>query len=246
MPSPFPRRTTTLFVTSLAAAKSSLLSLLKSPTTTWNGRWSLNPPKTTSAGDGEVNVPLPTPRRIETLLLSILTEARSSLPSPLKSPTAMEIGLSATPTNAGLGEVNVPLPTPKRIDNTALPWSAEAKSCLPSPLKSPTATAAGLAPTETSGGAGEVNPDVPPHTVPLLTVSTNVFVSGKPKPKALTVTVYVPAGCASVTRTTPVAGFAANVPLKLVFVEASMLVAFDGVADGVMVPFALNASDVFE
>ena len=158
----------------------------------------------------------------------------------------MEIGLSTTPINAGLGEVNVPLPTPKRIDNTALPWSAEAKSWLPSPLKSPTATAAGLAPTATSAGLGELKPEVPPQAVPFATVSVKVLaVPGVTPLNGLTDTVYAPAGCASVTLTTPVAGFAVNVPLKLELVVAVILVVFVGVALGVIVAFPLNATGVF-
>ena len=45
------------------------------------------------------------------------------------------------------------------------------------------------------------------HVAGVVTVRVNVLVAVRPPPlKALTVTVYVPAGCASVTRTTPVVG----------------------------------------
>ena len=45
------------------------------------------------------------------------------------------------------------------------------------------------------------------HVVGVVTVRVNVLVAlAPPLSKALTVTVYIPAGCGSVTRTTPVAG----------------------------------------
>ena len=39
-------------------------------------------------------LPVPVPSRIATLLPAVFATARSSLPSPLKSPTAIEAGLS--------------------------------------------------------------------------------------------------------------------------------------------------------
>ena len=80
----------------------------------------------------------------------------------------------------------------------------------------------------------------------VVTVNVNLLVAVKPPPlKALTVTVYVPAGCASVTRTTPVAGSPSSLPLKLVEVETLMLVALVGVASGITVVSVLSGSDVF-
>ena len=61
--------------------------------------------------------------------------------------------------------------------------------------------------------------------MPLVTDNVNVWVVVPPAPKALTVTRYEPAGLAFVTRTAPVVGLAAKVPLKLLFVETLMLVA---------------------
>ena len=55
-----------------------------------------------------------------------------------------------------------------------------------------------------------------------------------------------PAGCASVTRTTPVVGSPASVPLKSVEVETLMLVVLVGGASGVTVVSVLSARDVSE
>jgi len=83
------------------------------------------------------------------------------------------------------------------------------------------------------------------HVTGVVTVSVNVLVAvAPPLLNAVTVTVYVPAGCASVTRTTPVAGSASSVPSKLVEVETSILVVWVGVASGVMVVSVLSGVDV--
>ena len=83
------------------------------------------------------------------------------------------------------------------------------------------------------------------HVAGVVTVSVNVLVAvAPPLLKAVTVTVYVPAGCASVTRTTPVVGSPSSVPLKLVEVETLMLVVLVGAASGVTVVSVLSGSDV--
>ena len=83
------------------------------------------------------------------------------------------------------------------------------------------------------------------HVTGVVTVSVNVLVAGGPPSlKAVTVTVYVPAGCASVTRTTPVTGSPSGVPSKLVEVETLMLVVLVGGASGVTVVSVLSGSDV--
>ena len=85
------------------------------------------------------------------------------------------------------------------------------------------------------------------HVAGVVTVSVKVFVAVGPAPlNALTVTVYVPAGCASVTRTTPLTGSPSSLPLKLVEVETVILVVLAGAASGVTVVLVLNAVDVFE
>ena len=79
----------------------------------------------------------------------------------------------------------------------------------------------------------------------VMIVNVNVVVAVGALPlKAVTVTVYVPAGCASVTRTTPVAGSPSSRPLKLVEVKTFMLVVFVGAASGVTVVLPLSETDV--
>ena len=45
--------------------------------------------------------------------------------------------------------------------------------------------------------------------------------------------------------TTPVEGLAANVPLKFELVVTLMPVVLSGVADGVIIPFALKPTEIF-
>jgi hypothetical protein len=118
----------------------------------------------------------------------------------------------------------------------------KARSCLPSPLKSPTPTERGPEPALKFAAAAKLTGV---HVTGVVTVRVNVFVLAPPLSKALTVTVYIPAGCASVTRTTPVVGFPSSVPLKLVDVETLMLVVLVGAASGVTVVSVLSRSDVF-
>src|SRR5437868_4694335 len=76
--------------------------------------------------------------KIETLSESALATAKSCLPSPLKSPTAIETGALATPKFPPT--LKLPAPSPNKIDTLSEPMLATTRSCLPSPLKSPTAT----------------------------------------------------------------------------------------------------------
>ena len=76
------------------------------------------------------------------------TTIKSNLLSPLKSPTARALGpfpeeLTAEFTAAW----KVPSPLPSRMLMLLLPELTTAMSGLPSPLKSPIATAVGLVPT---------------------------------------------------------------------------------------------------
>src|SRR6267378_4303260 len=73
-----------------------------------------------------------------------LVTARSSLPSPLKSPTATETG--KPPAAKVNGARKVPSPLPDSTETLREPELATARSSLPSPLKSPTATEAGRLP----------------------------------------------------------------------------------------------------
>src|SRR5689334_15002344 len=81
------------------------------------------------------------------------------------------------------------------------------------------------------------------QAVPVWTVRLKVFAVEPPAPNALTVTVYVPAGCAFVTRTLPVDGSAVSVPLKLPAAETLTRVVFAGIASGVTVASPLRATD---
>ena len=88
------------------------------------------------------NVPSPFPRRTVTvpasLLLEVakLTTARSTLPSPLKSPTARDHGRKPVDGLTGVG-VKVPFPFPKSTVMVPFISFAMARSGIPSPLKSP-------------------------------------------------------------------------------------------------------------
>ena len=106
--------------TKLATAKSWISSPSKSPTATDDGA---NPTGTSSAA---VNVPSPTPRRIETKVSPLLTTAKSWIASPSKSPTATEI--ESSPTGTSSAAVNVPSPFPSRIETKVSPMFVTAKS----------------------------------------------------------------------------------------------------------------------
>src|SRR5262249_45304044 len=118
---------------------------------------------------------------------------------------------------------------------------ATARSCLPSLLKSPTATKKGIP----AGDKSTVVKLTGVHVTGVVTVKVKVLLTlAPPTPKAFTVTKYAPAGCASVTCTSPVAGSPSRVPLKLVEVETVILVVLVGVASGVTVVSALSGIDV--
>ena len=85
------------------------------------------------------------PKSIETLLEPKLVAAKSKNVSPLKSPTATEIGPVPAPKLVAVPN-NAPVPVPKSIETLLEPKLATAKSNLVSPLKSPTATENGPVP----------------------------------------------------------------------------------------------------
>ena len=70
--------------------------------------------------------------------------ARSSLPSPLKSPTATATGVP--PDATVVPGANVPSVWPIRMETLAENALATAKSGMPSPLKSPSARLSGKVP----------------------------------------------------------------------------------------------------
>ena len=92
---------------------------------------------------GVINPPAPLPKSIETLLEPALATAKSNLVSPLKSPTATELGADPT-AKLVAGVINPPAPLPKSIEMLLEPKLATARSNLVSPLKSPTATEFGF------------------------------------------------------------------------------------------------------
>src|SRR5262249_44485462 len=87
------------------------------------------------------NSPLPKPWRTDTEPPPALVTTRSSRPSLLKSPIAMELGLFPVPGVAA--KVKPPLPLPRKMLTVLLPLLTTARSALPSPLNSPTTTAYG-------------------------------------------------------------------------------------------------------
>src|ERR1700722_11082019 len=88
-----------------------------------------------------------------TVLSAEFTTAKSSLPSPLKSPATMATG--PLPVAGGAGNaVNAPVPLPLRMLMVLSVLFSTARSIKPLPLKSPAATLCGLLPTVT----GEVLP----------------------------------------------------------------------------------------
>src|SRR5438105_13157387 len=92
------------------------------------------------------------PRQTQTLVLSnrdmlfeqLLAAARSCLPSPLKSPTAIDSG--CVPTSRLVAGWKLPSPLPSSTDRLLELSFVVTRSCLLSPLKSATATERGFAP----------------------------------------------------------------------------------------------------
>ena len=61
-----------------------------------------------------LKLPVPSPNKIDTLSEPMLATARSCLPSPLKSPTATELGRLPVPKL--VGALKLPVPLPNKID----------------------------------------------------------------------------------------------------------------------------------
>src|SRR5215471_5741783 len=114
--------------------------------------------------------------------MSELATAKSSVPSPLKSPTARATELKRT-----VGEetsLNVPSPFPNRMLTVLSADFATARSRLPSPLKSAITTAVGFAPTVTTATGAKVNvpSPLPSRTVMLLSKEFATTRSSFPSP----------------------------------------------------------------
>ena len=112
-----------------------------------------------------MKLPVPSPSRMETVACGsmghfrTLTTARSSLPSPLKSPTATEWDRNRSRRR---GQSEVAIAVPEQDGNRAAVELATAKSSLPSPLKSPTATDKDRSPPLRRRGQGKVARCRPP------------------------------------------------------------------------------------
>ena len=121
-PVPVPKSIETLLEPSLATAISKNVSPLKKPTATEVG---VVP---TAKLVAVPNNPVPLPKSIETLSepKPRLDTARSKNVSPLKSPTATEVG--ADPTAKLVAVPNNPVPLPKSIETLLEPSLATAKS----------------------------------------------------------------------------------------------------------------------
>src|SRR5205823_14657003 len=88
--------------------------------------------------------------------------------------------------------LKLPAPLPNKTDMLSEFWLATARSCLPSPLKSPTANERGAVPAPKLVAAKVMGL----HVAGVVTVNINVFCVGSPPlSNAVTVTVYAPAGC---------------------------------------------------
>src|SRR5271170_3057344 len=130
-----------------------------------------------------VKVPSPLPRSTSLLPSSKAgATARSGMPSPLKSPTAIAPGKS----DEGLGAaVNVPSPLPRRTEMVSFP--SMTRSGIPSPLKSAVKTVLPLFCEVTvkseepakPAPASLVNADVPSTAFPLLASTNDTVPVGK-------------------------------------------------------------------
>src|SRR5215831_6864721 len=138
VPSPLPTRMVTVLSVKLATARPSLPLPRKSPTARASGVF--------PTGMGEpvagVNVPSPLPNKMMTEPLlatfkSSVAIARSSLPSPLKSPTTIEFTDLETPNGDPETVLNAPSPYPNETTSSVpLTSFPAARSRFPSPLKS--------------------------------------------------------------------------------------------------------------
>src|SRR6266571_5259622 len=84
-----------------------------------------------------------------TVLVPRLTVARSCFPSSLKSPMTKDLGEVPTAYGEPGAGLRTPAPLPRRIVTLVLSALAVARSCLPSPLKSPATADIGDLPTAT-------------------------------------------------------------------------------------------------
>ena len=163
---PLPRSNVTLALPEFETARSSVPFPSKSPTAIPKG----DVPTANGLPVTCENPPEPSPSRTVTFWDVRFTTARSSLPSPLKSPVAIPKG--RVPTAYGLpgDAVNPPAPSPSSTVTVASPELEIARSSLPSPLKSPITMPRGVVPITNGLPVTSVNAPapLPSSTVTLL------------------------------------------------------------------------------
>ena len=136
-PAPLPSSSVTLLLAVLAIARSRMPSRLKSPTAIPDGLL----PTAKGLPLAAAKLPEPVPSNTVTVEAPKLAIARSSLPSPLKSPVSMARGPFPTARGLPAAALNFPAPMPSSTVTVLSPLLATARSNLPSPSKSPTAMA---------------------------------------------------------------------------------------------------------
>jgi hypothetical protein len=100
------------------------------------------------------------PSSTERLLEPLLAIARSSFPSPLKSPVVTDRATS--PTLKFVAALKLPDPSPNRTETLSEKALAVARSRFPSPLKSPVVKEAGLSPTARFVAGPKLGVEQPP------------------------------------------------------------------------------------
>ena len=179
-PDPSPSRTVMLFPPAFAATTSGTPSPLKSASAK---AWGLTPTAKGLAA-AATNAPVPSPSSTVTVLSAELAARMSGLPSPFRSPSVIATGPAPTETGLAGVAVNPPKPLPSRIVSELPAKLATTRSCLPSPLTSPTATNSGDCPVLKGLPAERVNPPVPlpSSTVTVLSPELAVTISAFPSP----------------------------------------------------------------
>src|SRR5207249_116274 len=138
--------TETVLETSFATARSSLPSPFRLPTVTDSGLTlvakSCLAAKLGVAAPGAVVL-----SSTDTVLEPLFATARSSLPSPFRSPTVTDTGLTLVAKSCLAAQLGVAAPGAVQFgipDSVLEPLFATARSSLPSPFRSPTVTDTGL------------------------------------------------------------------------------------------------------
>src|SRR5271166_6300927 len=159
VPSPLPKSTLTVLSPLFVTARSAKPSPLKSPTAMPSG---VLPTAYVCCG---WKVPSPSPKSTLTLPLAKLVMAKSANPSPLKSPTAICKGKKPVAYVCCDWKVPSPLPSSTLTVAARSVELVTARSAMPSPLKSPTATNKGPPPTSYATGGWKLPSRLPSSTL---------------------------------------------------------------------------------